>query len=49
MMALAVLGTMGWDVKDAMELIENKRPVADFAEVYVRSVEKFLDGSGGES
>ncbi len=47
MMALAVLGTMGWDVADAMELIENKRPVADFAEVYVRSVEKFLDGSGG--
>jgi len=46
MMALAVLGTMGWDVTDAMELIENKRPVADFAEVYVRSVEKFLDGSG---
>jgi len=44
MMALAVLGTMGWDVNDAMELIENKRPVADFAEVYVRSVENFLDG-----
>jgi protein-tyrosine phosphatase len=46
MMALAVLGTMGWDVKDAMELIEEKRPVADFAEVYVRSVKKFLDGKG---
>jgi len=44
MMALAVLGTMGWDVKDAMELIEEKRPVADFAEVYVRSVKKYLDG-----
>jgi protein-tyrosine phosphatase len=49
MMALAVLGSMGWDVKDAMELIERKRPVADFAEVYVRSVEKFLDGAGGRS
>ena len=44
MMALAVLGRMGWRVKDAMRLIETKRPVADFAEVYVESVEKFLDG-----
>jgi len=46
MMALAVLGTMGWSVEDAMELIGAKRPVADFAEVYVSSVEKFLDGNG---
>jgi hypothetical protein len=44
MMALAVLGAMGMDVQDAMELIERKRPVADFAEVYVRSVERFLSG-----
>jgi len=29
-----------------MTLIEARRPVADFAEVYVRSVEEFLDGSG---
>ena len=43
MMGLAVLGSMGWDLEDAMELIEEKRPVADFAEVYVKSVEKFLD------
>ena len=43
MMALAVLGTMGWTMADAMQLIEARRPVADFAEVYVRSVEKFLD------
>ena len=42
MMALAVLGTMGWELEDAMQLIENRRPVADFAEVYVRSVEEFL-------
>ena len=42
MMALAVLGMMGWKLKDAMKLIEEKRPVADFAEVYVNSVEKFL-------
>jgi protein-tyrosine phosphatase len=44
MMALALLGVMGWTVEDAMDLIELKRPVADFAEVYVRSVEEFLKG-----
>ena len=44
MMALAVLGAEGWDLQKAMELIEKRRPAADFAEVYVRSVEKFLDG-----
>jgi protein-tyrosine phosphatase len=42
MMALAILGSMGWDLDDAMELIEGRRAVADFAEVYVRSVEEFL-------
>ena len=42
MMALAVLGSMGWDLENAMELIERRRPVADFAGVYVRSVEEFL-------
>jgi hypothetical protein len=44
MMTLALLGVMGWAVEDAMDLIEGKRPVADFAEVYVRSVEEFLKG-----
>jgi Dual specificity phosphatase, catalytic domain len=44
MMTLALLGVMGWTVEDAMELIERRRPVADFAEVYVRSVEAFLRG-----
>jgi protein-tyrosine phosphatase len=44
MMTLALLGVMGWTVEDAMELIEGRRPVADFAEVYVRSVEAFLRG-----
>jgi protein-tyrosine phosphatase len=44
MMALALLGVMGWTVEDAAELIEARRPAADFAEVYVRSVEKFLNG-----
>ena len=45
MMTLAVLGALGWDVDEAMELIEGRRPVADFADVYVRSVERFLENS----
>ena len=44
MMALAVLGSMGWSLQDARDLIEDKRPVADFADVYVESVERFLAG-----
>jgi len=44
MMALALLGSMGWDLEEAMQLIESRRAVADFAEVYVRSVENFLAG-----
>jgi protein-tyrosine phosphatase len=44
MMALAVLGSMGWNLKDARHLIEDKRPVADFADVYFDSVERFLAG-----
>ena len=44
MMALALLGVLGWTVENAMDLIETKRPAADFADVYVRSVENFLNG-----
>jgi protein-tyrosine phosphatase len=44
MMALAVLGSMGWDLEEARDFIEDKRPVADFPEVYVQSVEDFLAG-----
>ena len=44
MMTLALLGVMGWKLEDGMDLIEGRRPVADFAEVYVRSVEDFLHG-----
>ena len=47
MMALAVLGSMGWSVEEAMHLIEDLRPVADFAAVYVQSVREFL-GSEAE-
>jgi Dual specificity phosphatase, catalytic domain len=46
MMTLALLGVMGWSVEDAMDLIGGRRPAADFAEVYVRSVEGFLNGRG---
>ncbi len=45
MMALAVLGSMGWNLEEAMQLIEGRRPVADFPEVYVESVERYLDGA----
>jgi protein-tyrosine phosphatase len=47
MMALALLGVLGWTVEDAMHLIETKRPAADFADVYVQSVETFLYGRRG--
>jgi protein-tyrosine phosphatase len=46
MMALALLGVMGWTLEEGMDLIEARRPVADFADVYVRSVEDFLQGRG---
>lgn len=44
MMALAVLRASGWSLSDAQELIEARRPVVDFAEVYVQSVEDFMRG-----
>lgn len=44
MMALALLCVLGWELDDAAELIESKRDVADFADVYVRSVERYLAG-----
>jgi len=48
MMTLAVLGSMGWDLEEAMDLIQGRRPVVDFADVYVQSVEEFLKGSDGK-
>jgi len=42
MMTLAVLGAMGWDLDEAMALIETRRPSADFADVYVESVRRYL-------
>jgi protein-tyrosine phosphatase len=43
MMTLAVLCAMEWELEEAMELIEARRPVADFADVYVESVRRFLE------
>ena len=42
MMTLGVLCSMGWEVGTAMETIMARRPVVDFADVYVNSVENFL-------
>jgi protein-tyrosine phosphatase len=43
MMTLAVLCAMEWEMEAAMVLIESKRPVVDFADVYVESVRRFLE------
>jgi protein-tyrosine phosphatase len=48
MMSLAVLCSVGWNLEDGIELIEARRPVVDFADVYVRSVEEFLEASGSD-
>ena len=42
MMTLAILCVEGWDMQDAMQTIVARRPVVDFADVYVESVERFL-------
>ncbi len=44
MMTLAVMCATGWSVDDAMRVIAGRRPVVDFADVYVESVERFLNG-----
>lgn len=46
MMTLAVLCSQGWDLETAMATISSRRPLADFAEVYVESVERFLQQQG---
>jgi len=43
MMALAVLCSLSWKLEEAMQLIEARRPMVDFADVYVNSVERFLE------
>lgn len=42
MMTLAVLRALGWTLEDAMNLIQRRRYVVDFADVYVESVENFI-------
>ena len=42
MMMLAVLCSQGWEIGSAMRTILARRPVVDFADVYVESVERFL-------
>jgi protein-tyrosine phosphatase len=42
MMTLAILCSLNWELTDALQLIEARRPVVDFADVYVNSVKKFL-------
>ena len=42
MMMLAVLCSQGWEQGAAMDTIMARRPVVDFADVYVESVERFL-------
>ncbi len=51
MMTLAVLCAQEWGIEEAMALIEGRRPVVDFADVYVASVRRFLEtrvGHGAE-
>jgi atypical dual specificity phosphatase len=43
MMTLALLGAMGWEIGKAMDLIAIRRPVVDFADVYVESVRRYLE------
>jgi protein-tyrosine phosphatase len=42
MMTLALLCATGWEIGEAMKFIQEKRPVVDFADVYVRSVKNFM-------
>ena len=42
MMTLALLRVLGWPLEDAKELIQQRRYVVDWADVYVQSVEQFM-------
>ena len=43
MMALAILCSTGWKLAEAVEVMEKRRPVVDFAPVYVESVRRYLE------
>src|SRR5260370_21828394 len=47
MMSLAILRVLGSPLEDAMELIQRRRYVVDFADVYVESVEEFIKAYEG--
>jgi len=42
MMTLAILCALEYEIEAAMDLVQAKRPVVDFADVYVESVRLFL-------
>ena len=42
MMTLAILRVLGWPLEKAKDLIQERRYVVDFADVYVESVEEFV-------
>jgi len=44
---LAILCSTGWQMEKALEEMENRRPVVDFAPVYVDSVRRYLGGASG--
>lgn len=48
MMTLAIMRATGWELSDAKKLIQKRRPIVDFADVYVRSVEEFMKGYAAE-
>jgi len=48
MMTLALLRRMGWPLKKAMQTIQKKRNVVDWADVYVKSVEDYIRNSRPE-
>lgn len=49
MMALAVMRALGHKLDEAKRLIQSKRYVVDFADVYVRSVESFMKEFSGQA
>jgi protein-tyrosine phosphatase len=48
MMTLAVMCASGWQIEEAKRRIQKLRPVVDFADVYVRSVQEFMKGYAQE-
>src|SRR6202167_5913990 len=49
MMTLALLCALDWDIEAAMVQIETRRPVVDFADVYVESVLRFVESRVGST